>query len=74
MQVEEVMSRNCRLVNVDDTLQKAARIMREENVGVLPVQDPGQDRLVGVITDRDIVTRVLARGGGWMGHASACQS
>jgi CBS domain-containing protein len=63
MQVEEVMSRNCRVVNVNDTLQKAARIMREENVGVLPVQDPDKDRLVGVITDRDIVTRCVASGG-----------
>jgi len=56
MQVEEVMSRNCRIVNANDTLQKAARIMREENVGILPVQDPDQDRLIGMITDRDIVT------------------
>ena len=62
MQVEQVMSRKCRVVNANDTLQKAARIMREENVGILPVQDPDKDRLVGMITDRDIVTRCVASG------------
>jgi CBS domain-containing protein len=62
MQVDQVMSRNCRIVNANDTLQKAARIMREENLGALPVQDPDKDRLIGMITDRDIVTRCVARG------------
>jgi CBS domain-containing protein len=62
MQVDQVMSRNCRIVNANDTLQKAARIMREEDLGALPVQDPDQDRLVGMITDRDIVTRCVASG------------
>jgi CBS domain-containing protein len=62
MQVDQVMSRNCRIVNANDTLQKAARIMREENLGALPVQDPDKDRLVGMITDRDIVTRCVASG------------
>ena len=36
--------------------------MREENLGALPVQDPDKDRLVGMITDRDIVTRCVASG------------
>jgi CBS domain-containing protein len=62
MQVDQVMSRDCRVVNANDTLQKAARIMREENLGALPVQDPDKDRLVGMITDRDIVTRCVASG------------
>ncbi|HKB97098.1 MAG TPA: CBS domain-containing protein [Rhizomicrobium sp.] len=62
MQVDQVMSRNCRIVNTNDTLQKAAQIMREENLGALPVQDPDKDRLVGMITDRDIVTRCVASG------------
>lgn len=61
MQVGEVMTRNCRLINVNDTLQKAAQIMAEENVGILPVAD--KDRLVGMISDRDIVTRCIAHGG-----------
>jgi len=42
MQVDQVMSRDCRVVNANDTLQKAARIMREENLGALPVQDPAK--------------------------------
>jgi CBS domain-containing protein len=60
MQVGEVMSRNCRIVKADDTIQKAARIMADEDVGILPVAD--QDRLIGMVSDRDIVTRCVAHG------------
>jgi len=61
MQVREVMSKNCRIVNAGDTLRKAAEIMTAENVGILPVTE--NDRIVGMISDRDIVTRGVARGG-----------
>jgi CBS domain-containing protein len=61
MQVREVMSKNCRLVNANDTVQKAAEIMAQENVGILPVAE--NDRLIGMISDRDIVTRCIAKGG-----------
>jgi CBS domain-containing protein len=61
MQVREVMSKNCRIVNANDTLQKAAEIMAAENVGILPVAE--NDRLIGMVSDRDIVTRCIAKGG-----------
>jgi len=66
MQVGEVMTKNCRFVNANDTLRKAAEIMAAEDVGILPVAD--KDRLIGMISDRDIVTRSLARGGNGKAH------
>jgi CBS domain-containing protein len=58
--VGEVMTRSCQIVSANCALKKAAEIMSEENIGALPVYE--MDRLVGVITDRDIVTRGLAKG------------
>jgi len=54
------MTRNVRVVSPDKTIQEAARLMDEMNVGVLPVCD-GR-RLRGMITDRDITTRATAAG------------
>jgi CBS domain-containing protein len=59
MQVEDLMTKSCQIESANCTLKKAAEIMSEENIGALPV--PEMDRLVGVITDRDIVTRGLAK-------------
>lgn len=62
MQISEIMTRDVRLIHPEDPIRDAARIMRDEDVGGLPVADG--DRLVGFITDRDIVVRVLADSGG----------
>ncbi|APO78432.1 CBS domain-containing protein (plasmid) [Rhizobium etli 8C-3] len=62
MKVSEVMTRDVRLVRPDDTIQEAARMMAELDAGVVPVQD--NDRLVGMLTDRDIAVRAIARGQG----------
>jgi CBS domain-containing protein len=58
--VADVMSHNARLVTPDDTVQQATRLMREEDTGVLPVSEG--DRLVGIITDRDVALRLVAEG------------
>jgi CBS domain-containing protein len=58
--VAEVMSRNVRVVNPDETVQQAARLMAEEDAGALPVGE--NDRLIGMLTDRDLALRVLAEG------------
>jgi CBS domain-containing protein len=58
--VGEVMSRGVRVASPDDTVQQAARLMREEDSGVLPVGE--QDRLVGMVTDRDVALRLVAEG------------
>lgn len=58
--VRDVMTREVKTVTRDDGLHVAARIMREEDVGAIPVCDSG--KLVGMVTDRDIVVRAIALG------------
>ena len=61
MNVRDVMTSNPRTVSPGDSIQVAARIMKEEDVGVVPIVDNG--RTVGIVTDRDIVIRAVAEGG-----------
>lgn len=58
--IREVMTRDVEVINPNDTLRDAAEKMRSLNVGPLPVCD-GQ-RILGMITDRDIVVRAIAVG------------
>lgn len=58
--VGDVMVKNVLTIEASATLQEAAQRMREANIGVLPVVDAG--RLRGVVTDRDLVVRGMARG------------
>ncbi len=58
--ISEVMTTDVHVVNPSDSIQEAARKMASADVGSLPVGD--DDRLVGMITDRDIVTRAIAEG------------
>ncbi|HYZ22875.1 MAG TPA: CBS domain-containing protein [Rhodopila sp.] len=58
--VSDVMTPDVRVVAPDDTVQQATRMMREEDTGVLPVGEG--DRLVGVVTDRDVTLRLVAEG------------
>ena len=62
MKVSECMSTDVRIASPDDTIREAARIMREIDAGALPVGE--NDRLVGMITDRDIAIRAVADGHG----------
>jgi CBS domain-containing protein len=55
--VRDLMSSNPHSVSSDASVVDAARIMRDEDVGLVPVVDG--DRLVGTITDRDITIRVV---------------
>jgi len=61
MKVSEVMTRRVECVRPDDTLQHAARKMRDLDVGPLPVCGDN-DRLAGMITDRDVTIRAVAEG------------
>jgi CBS domain-containing protein len=61
MNIREVMTPNPRSVSPSDSIQNAAAIMRDEDAGAVPVVDNG--RAVGIVTDRDIVVRVVAEGG-----------
>jgi CBS domain-containing protein len=58
MLVSEVMSRDVQVARLDQTIQQAATMMSEMDVGALPVAQ--DDRLVGMITDRDIAIRAVA--------------
>jgi len=59
MQVFEVMAPDVQVVNPEQSIREAARLMAERDIGALPV---GQnDRLVGMVTDRDIVVRGVAQ-------------
>jgi CBS domain-containing protein len=58
--ISDVMTRDVRVVRPDADLLEAARLMRDLDVGALPVCD-GR-RLMGMITDRDITVRATARG------------
>ncbi|MFN2399058.1 MAG: CBS domain-containing protein [Gemmatimonadaceae bacterium] len=63
MKAKEIMTPNPRCVTPDTRLQNAARLMKEEDVGILPVVDEiGSTRLIGVLTDRDIALRCVAEG------------
>ena len=61
MQVKDIMTPGVECVRPDDTLQNAARKMRDLDVGPLPVCGD-DDRLAGMITDRDITVRAVAEG------------
>lgn len=60
MKLSDVMHRNVEVIDSEATLHEAARRMSEADVGVLPVTAGG--RLTGMLTDRDIVVRSIARG------------
>lgn len=58
--ISEVMTKDVTVVSPDDSLQHAAQLMRDLNIGALPACNG--KRLVGMITDRDITIRAVAEG------------
>ena len=63
MKVSDIMTRNPECVTPSDSVQQAARIMRDSDIGIVPVVDDSSSlRLRGVITDRDIAIRCVAEG------------
>jgi CBS domain-containing protein len=58
--VSDIMTRNVKLVSPDESIRAAAMAMARDDVGSLPVGE--NDRLVGMITDRDIAVRAVAQG------------
>ncbi len=66
MQISEIMTPSVDLTDPTTKIEDAARKMREDDVGALPVGE--NDRLVGMVTDRDIVVRGIA------GDASGAQT
>jgi CBS domain-containing protein len=58
MQIRDVMTSQVSMVRPDTPLSEVAKKMRDEDIGAVPVADG--DKLIGMVTDRDIVTRALA--------------
>lgn len=67
MKVCDVMTRPVHLIEPDASLVAAARQLREQNVGALPVGEG--EELLGMITDRDIIVRCVAEGGDCSKHS-----
>jgi CBS domain-containing protein len=59
-QVAEVMTETLRTIDADESVAYAAKMMRDEDVGLAPIVEG--ERLVGTLTDRDIAVRVVAEG------------
>ncbi len=59
MKVSEAMTRDVMLIHPDQSISEAAALMEDCDIGSLPVAD--SDRLVGMITDRDIAVRAVAK-------------
>jgi len=62
MKISNVMSKDVQLIKSDDTIRSAAALMKKIDAGLLPVTE--NDKLVGMITDRDIAVRGVAEGKG----------
>lgn len=62
VKVNQIMTTDVHAVHPNDTVTKAASLMEQLNIGSVPVTDNG--RVVGIVTDRDIVLRGVAKGEG----------
>jgi CBS domain-containing protein len=63
MKAQDIMAKNPATVTPETPLREAARLMQTQDVGIIPVvESSGSNRLVGVVTDRDIALRVVAEG------------
>ena len=79
MKISEIMSKNPRSVSPDAPVSEAAQLMKEEDVGLVPVVErvggaETRGRLVGVVTDRDIAIRAVAEGRAADAHVSEIMS
>ena len=72
MNVNSCMSTEVRLASPHDSIRDAARMMKEIDAGILPVGE--DDRIVGMITDRDIAVRAVAEGKGPETHIGEVMS
>jgi len=61
MPIDDILKAPVRVLPPDATCMEAARMMRDENIGCIVVAE--QDRPLGIVTDRDLVLRVMAPGG-----------
>lgn len=72
MRVEDLMT-PAKCCREDDSIRDVARVMRDENIGFVPICG-ASDEPIGVVTDRDLVIRVLAEGRSGEEKISACMT
>jgi predicted transcriptional regulator len=60
MKVKDIMSKSMVTANINNTLSEVSRMMKEYDIGFIPVEN--ENDFIGVITDRDIVIRAIAKG------------
>jgi CBS domain-containing protein len=60
MRVREIMTKDVATATLDSTVEDVATMMKEDDIGAIPVLDDGE--LAGIVTDRDIVIRCIAEG------------
>ena len=73
MTVQEVMTVDPQTLGPDASIRQAALLMRDGDIGVIPIVD-GHGSLVGIVTDRDIVVHAVAEGRGSDTPVQACMS
>lgn len=60
MRIADIMTDKPRYIHIDTTVAQAAQIMRDDDIGFVPVEQ--EDKMVGMLTDRDITIRAVAAG------------
>jgi CBS domain-containing protein len=60
MKVKEMMTKDVATLNSMDSVERAAQLMKQYNVGAIPVCD--EEKVIGIVTDRDIALRSVAQG------------
>lgn len=60
MRLRDIMSKDIAVLRSDDSIERAAQLMKQYNCGSIPVCT--QDKLIGIVTDRDIALRSVASG------------
>ena len=62
LRCREIMAKNVQTANHETSLREVAEKLKEADVGILPIVEKDTDKLIGLITDRDIVVRAVAEG------------
>ena len=66
MKVKDIMSKEIASLRSEDSIEKAAQLMKGHNVGSIPVCS-SEEQIIGIVTDRDIALRAVATGGSGKG-------
>jgi CBS domain-containing protein len=64
MKARDIMTKNPTCCTPNDSARDAARVMRETDCGCVPIIDPDSQKVIGVVTDRDLAMRGIAEGKG----------